>query len=309
MMKRAVKPWYRSYRLWMFSCLALSLLLLLLLMTAFMNGRESNKKPVLETIAIVNGIEIEKNRLYDLLMDTGGKQALEKVIVDELIAQEAGKLKITITEEDIDRQLDILKREYDSPEEYRAKLAEDGFTDRSMRTQIRSQLLLRRLLSDKTDVTEADVRNYYDQNKALWSEPEAIRVSHILVQSKEQAEEISAKLKKGEDFAKLAVQFSLDPGAKSNGGDLGFIERGFLEQSLEDAAFALQPGEQAHIAESSQGFHILAVTERQEAAAAAFNEREEQIRNELMDSEIYDLIGPWLEELRAKASIELMQVQ
>lgn len=308
-MKRAVKPWYRSYRLWMFSCLALFLLLLLLLMTAFMNGRESNKKPVQETIAIVNGIEIEKKRLYDMLMDTGGKQALEKVIVDELIAQEASKHKITVTEADIDRQLDILKREYDSPEEYRVKLAEDGFTDRSMRAQIHSQLLLRRLLSDKTDVTDADVRNYYDQNKALWSEPEAIRVSHILVQSKEQAEEISAKLKKGEDFAKLAVQFSLDPGAKSNRGDLGFIERGYLEQSLEHAAFALQPGEQAQIAESSQGFHILAVTERQEAAAAAFNEREEQIRNELIDSEIYDLIGPWLEELRAKASIELMQVQ
>lgn len=308
-MKRTGQRIDRSLRLWMFSCFTLFFLLLLLLLTGFVNGRANIKASVQETIAMVNGKEIVKSRLYEMLIDTGGKQALEKLIVEELINQEASKKNIAVTDEDIDLELDILKREYDSPEEYRSKLAEDGFTDRSMRAQISMQLLLRQLLSDKTHVTDTDIQNYYDQNKARWTKQDAVRVSHILVQSKEQADVIAAKLKSGEDFAKLAGQFSLDPGAKSNGGDLGFIERGYLEQSFEDAAFALQPGEPAEITVSSQGFHILVVTERQVSAAASLREREEQIRNELIDSEIYDLIGPWLEELRAEASIELLQLQ
>ncbi|MDQ8737711.1 peptidylprolyl isomerase [Paenibacillus sp. LHD-38] len=303
-MKRTGHRIDRSLRLWMFSCFILFFLLLLLLLTGFVNGRANIKAPVQETIAMVNGKEIVKSRLYEMLIDTGGKKALEKQIVEELINQEASKKNIAVTDEDIDLELDILKREYDSPEEYRSKLAEDGFMDRSMRAQISMQLLL-----DKTRVTDADIQNYYDQNKARWAKQDAVRVSHILVQSKEQADVIAVKLKSGEDFAKLAGQFSLDPGAKSNGGDLGLIERGYLEQSFEDDAFALQPGEPAEITESSQGFHILVVTKRQESAAATLREREEQIRNELIDSEIYDLIGPWLEELRAGASIELLQLQ
>ncbi|WP_169081755.1 peptidylprolyl isomerase [Paenibacillus sp. PL91] len=308
-MKRAKKRLFQSPFLWMSCSFVLFFLLLLLLMTGFMSGNENQKAPIGQTIAIVNGKEIDKSRLYELLIDSGGKQALEKLIVDELIKQEADKQKVAITEDEIDQELDILKREYDSPEEYRNKLAEDGFTDRSMRSQIRTQLLLRELLAAKTDVTDEDVRSYYEQNKALWSEPDAVRVSHIVVQTKEKADELAAKLNNGADFAQLAQLFSLDPGAKSNGGDLGFIERGYLEQNLEETAFGLQPGQAAQIVESSQGFHVVVVTERKEGAAVSFSEREIQLRNELLDAEIYDLIGPWLEELRAGASIELLQLQ
>ena len=84
----------------------------------------------------------------------------------------------------------------------------------------------------------------------------SIRCSHILVKNKAAAEEILAKLKNGEDFAKLAGEYSID-GSRRRGGDLGDFTRGVMVREFEEAAFSLQKGEVSGIVKTQFGYHII----------------------------------------------------
>ncbi len=86
--------------------------------------------------------------------------------------------------------------------------------------------------------------------------PDKIRCSHILVEKLSVAQEILERLKKGESFAALAQQYSID-GSRKRGGDLGEFGRGMMVKPFEDAAFALKPGEVSGIIKTQFGYHII----------------------------------------------------
>ncbi len=83
-----------------------------------------------------------------------------------------------------------------------------------------------------------------------------IRCAHILVEKESVAKELLERLRKGESFAKLAEQYSID-GSRRRGGDLGFFGRGVMVKSFEDAAFALQKGEISGLVKTQFGYHII----------------------------------------------------
>ena len=83
-----------------------------------------------------------------------------------------------------------------------------------------------------------------------------IRCSHILVEKFSVAQEMLERLKKGESFAMLAQQYSID-GSRKRGGDLGEFGRGMMVKPFEDAAFALKPGEVSGIVKTQFGYHII----------------------------------------------------
>ncbi|MCL5430540.1 MAG: peptidyl-prolyl cis-trans isomerase [Candidatus Marsarchaeota archaeon] len=85
---------------------------------------------------------------------------------------------------------------------------------------------------------------------------EKIRCAHILVEKLSTAQEVLDKLNKGESFAKLAEQYSLD-GTRKRGGDLGFFGKGMMVKEFESAAFALQKGQVSGIVKTQFGYHII----------------------------------------------------
>jgi parvulin-like peptidyl-prolyl isomerase len=125
---------------------------------------------------------------------------------------------------------------------------------------------------------------------------EHIRARHILVDTQQEAERIHAQLEAGADFAALAKAHSLDESTRENGGDLGFFPRGILmAPEVEEAAFALQPGQFSGVITSSLGFHIVQVVERDPARTI-----NPENRRLLQDK----VVQEWIESLWAQANVK-----
>jgi foldase protein PrsA len=166
------------------------------------------------------------------------------------------------------------------------------------------QIRIRKLLEPKTTVTDDQIKQYFEQNKASFNTPEEVRASHILVKTKAEAEAILTQLKGGADFATLAKEKSIDPGSKDKGGDLDFFPRGVMEKPFEDAAFALKTkGELSPIIQTSNGYHIIKLTDRKEAHTATLDEEKAKIKDQLVTQQISELSQQWLADLKSKAKI------
>ncbi|KID58200.1 peptidylprolyl isomerase [Pseudoalteromonas luteoviolacea] len=158
-------------------------------------------------------------------------------------------------------------------------------------------------------VTDEQVRAYYDENQAQYLEEERRRVSHILVESTEDAEAAKAKaqdlyaqLQGGADFAELAQTHSDDVASGELGGDLDWIEREMMEPEFEAAAFALTNiGDYSEVVESEFGFHIIQLTDLQAQEVKSFEELAAELRAELEQNAKIDAFYGKQEDVRELA--------
>jgi peptidyl-prolyl cis-trans isomerase C len=131
-------------------------------------------------------------------------------------------------------------------------------------------------------VTEEAVRADYDAFVADFEPQEEIRASHILVESEEEARQVKTDLEGGADFATLAKERSIDPGA-ANGGDLGFFSRGMMVAPFEEAAYALtEVGQISEPVQSQFGWHVIKLEEKRQSEAPAFEQVAGQLQQQLL---------------------------
>lgn len=256
-----------------------------------------------ETVATVNGVNIGKDRLYDELVKAGGPATLENIITQELIFQEAEANNVKVTDADVDAEIALIKKNFGTDEQFNAALAQYNMTLENLKSDTKINLTIRKVLEPKTDVTAEEIQQFYDTNKAALGTPEQIQASHILVATKEEADAILAELKQGGDFAAIAKAKSIDPGSKDNGGDLGLFGKGKMVPEFETAAFALKINEISGVVQSEMGFHIIKKTAEQAAVVPTFEEKKEEIKNQLVATEANELSEAWMTEIRAKAKI------
>lgn len=256
-----------------------------------------------ETVATVNGVNIGKDRLYDELVKAGGPATLENIITQELIFQEAEANNVKVTDADVDAEIALIKKNFGTDEQFNAALAQYNMTLENLKSDTKINLTIRKVLEPKTDVTAEEIQQFYDTNKAALGTPEQIQASHILVATKEEADAILAELKQGGDFAAIAKEKSIDPGSKDKGGDLGLFGKGKMVPEFETAAFALKINEISGVVQSEMGFHIIKKTAEQAAVVPTFEEKKEEIKNQLVATEANELSEAWMTEIRAKAKI------
>ncbi|PLY01483.1 MAG: hypothetical protein C0623_05340 [Desulfuromonas sp.] len=152
---------------------------------------------------------------------------------------------------------------------------EEYFNQNREQFQIPTRIALRYLLFepgryvDEVPVDEAAINKFYERNLDKYEIEEQVDAAHILIKVEKDAEEdvraekrklaekVLEQAKAGEDFAKLARQYSDDTGSAAKGGDLGYFSRGTMVPAFEQAAFALKPGKISDIVESPFGFHII----------------------------------------------------
>jgi peptidyl-prolyl cis-trans isomerase C len=168
---------------------------------------------------------------------------------------------------------------------WRRRALRDAYFDRSVRSAI----------------SDVDAKKFYDSQVSGLKPEEEVRARHILVDSKDKARELYEKLAHGTDFARLAKEYSKDPGSKDQGGELGFFKRGQMVPPFEEAAFKLKKGEISEPFESQFGWHIVRVDDRrQRAAPPPF----ETVKDRVVASMIHQKAQQIATDLRGKAQIE-----
>jgi peptidyl-prolyl cis-trans isomerase C len=186
-----------------------------------------------------------------------------------------------------------------------------------VKRSILAQELLKREVEGKVTASDADVKKYYDDHKAEFTQPEMVKARHILIKIPENADdkalseaeakanEIKEKLDKGADFAELAKQYSDDPGTKEKGGELGFFTKGRMVPEFEAVAFSSKPGEVSKPVKSPFGYHIIQVQEKQDASVKDFAEVEPQIGQKLQVERQQQLLAEITEKLKAKYPVTI----
>lgn len=258
-----------------------------------------------QVVATVNGEEIMQDELFEALYAQGGKDALDQLITRRLILQESEQAGITVSDEELDAEVDsiILESFQGSEEAFLSALEYYGISEESFREDAKLNLLVRQIALEQINPTDEDVRAYFEEHRYLFDQAEEIEARHILVESEELINEIAALLAAGDDFAALAAVHSLDQSNKDNGGNLGFFSRGMMVEEFEEVAFALEVGEISDPVQTSFGYHLIEVLDRKEAEEADFDMVSEQVREALIEDQIAQVINELVQTLYEKSEI------
>jgi parvulin-like peptidyl-prolyl isomerase len=228
-------------------------------------------------------------------------QAVTFLIQRAEYAQEADAMGIKVTDSDVDKRIDQLKKQYygGSEARYEKTLKQQGLTPDQAKDEVRASLIAEDLfkkVTDKVNVSKTDIKLYYASHKSQYVQPESREVRHILVTKKALADTLWAKLKAGANFAALAKKYSKDPGSASNGGKLT-ISKGQTVAEFDKTAFDLQKGELSPPIHTQYGYHIIqALSAIKPAQTTPLNKVESSIKQQLEQQQKNEIMTKWVDQ-------------
>lgn len=275
-----------------------------------------------EIVALVNGEQITRNELErqmgllppQLQQLMGEEQVLAQMIDEKLLLQEANARGVAPSQEDIDAAYqDLLVQGNITEAQLLDNVATYGLQIEDIREMLIQQqtvtLLLEQTVEDAVDVSEEAKRQFYQDNIESFASDEEVTVRHILIsnaQSTPQAafDEAQATLERiedGEDFCDLVTESSDDAGSVQNCGEYTF-GRGFMVPPFEELSFELEAGE-IGLVNTSFGTHVVEKLSQTDAATTSYEEVEEQIAEQLANSQRTVAYQDFIEQLRVDATI------
>jgi len=226
-------------------------------------------------IAKADGITVTAKELQENLWQRYGAVALRELIQQKLLEHEAQKRGIKVTESEI---VQTLKRQGlpNNRENWHRALTE---------------LLLEKLASAMVEVTEAEARDYYEQNRALYEQPERVRLRDITLESRENADAIwkALQLRKGDNFADLARHFSINPATRQRGGDMGIIPVSDIHPKLRNIVKGMKVGGFSRPIEINGEWIIVKLEARFPAERKTFEQVRDQVIAQLKQQKIWQL--------------------
>ena len=239
--------------------------------------------------------------------------AKERMIDQSLMAQESNRRKYQIDPEEVNKGMKRWMRENGGKKAIE-KAKHPAIKDRDdLRREILAQLRYNRLLEDESSCdipTEEEAQDYYDNRPDLFTSEEMVSASHILKKASsdeefENAEKeifsIRDRLLGGEDFVKCVQEESDDGG---NDGNLGTFGKGRMVPEFEEAAFSLEPDQLSEPVKTQFGWHVIKLHEKHEPKLTPFDELKEKIIEYLHERKKDKVFDSFLDELKAKATIE-----
>jgi parvulin-like peptidyl-prolyl isomerase len=290
-------------------------------------------------VASVNGVEIQavdlEKAMEERIPATGHRnisqkrlaeiqtEELDKLIGQEILLQEARRLKIKVKPESVEAEIQKIQARFPSEEKYRQALKVQGLTPEDIRTGVERHLAIQQLtdqeVRSKISVSDDQMKGYYDGHREQFMRPPQIRLRILLIRvdpsgleadwekGRQKAQELADRAKKGENFEKLVREFSEDEDLKAKGGDTGLLHQGRLPYSeLEGVAYDRDPGSISDPVQTLYGYVVFKVEEKQPARQMAFDDlNKDFLRNEMRKSATDAKLKEWMDGLRAKAEIKI----
>ncbi|MDP2272552.1 MAG: peptidyl-prolyl cis-trans isomerase [Archangium sp.] len=234
------------------------------------------------------------------------KQALLETLIDRaLLLQAAASAGVTVTTEEVDRRVLALSSEYPAGT-FDEALAKSQTSRAALTRSTREQLTIEKLLTSEVHsrvaVTEDQIRLYYEEHQADFTEPEQVHAQQIVVKGLDEAKRVQQQLWQGKKFPDLARRYSLSPDARV-GGDLGFFARGTMPPTFDEVVFKLNVGGTSEVVSTEYGFHLFRVLEKKPGRKRELGEVRSLIEERMLSSLRSDAQRAYVAALRAKAAI------
>jgi peptidyl-prolyl cis-trans isomerase C len=238
------------------------------------------------SVITTKDVEQEINALPEFAREFFKGQEGMTRLVDELVKKEL-------------LYVEAKKRGLDKDEEFQRKFEE-----------IKKNALITRLLEKEIkaipQLTDKEVKEYYDAHKDEFVQASAVRLSQIVVKNEADAKKVYERLQKGEPFNQLAAEVSLDKASAKSGGDLGLFKRGEMNQDLEKVAFNLKKNQISMPVPLKDGIHILVVTDIK-GNALEFDKIKSGISQQLMAKKQQDGVEKFIEGLKKNYKTEVIK--
>lgn len=253
---------------------------------------------------------------------------LRDLIDQQLLVQRAQDMGLSADTEVI-RRLDEIRRQMnlETLEEVEKAAVAQGVVFEDFKLQIRNSVLTQQVISREVggsiQITQEEIRKFYEEHQKELDRPERVRLSEILIPAEapegqqptpealaaaeNRAKELLQQIRGGASFEELARQHSTGPTA-ARGGDLGYFERGMLAKELEDLTFdKMKPGDISEVVRTRQGYIILKLTEYNRAGVPPLREVERQIHEHIYMEKLQPALRAYLTKLREQAYIDLKE--
>jgi len=253
-------------------------------------------------------------------------QLLDRLVISKLLVNRA-------TEEDkkkartaADKFVASTKQQAGSDESFQRQLRAMNFTTEQFDAQVVERAICEevvdRELRSQVNITDEQLKKFYDENGEQFERPETVRAAHILLSTrdavtgqemseetkkerKQQIDKILERAKKGEEFAALAREYSEDPGSKNTGGEYTFARGQFRNPEFENAAFALKTNEISGVITTAFGYHIIKLYEKMPAHKLELAKVKDDLRDGLSRREVQEKLLPdYLKSLKKDASLQ-----
>jgi parvulin-like peptidyl-prolyl isomerase len=301
----------------------LALAALVLALTVAACGDDGQAEVPADAIAVVGDTEIPKAEFDELMaraeksyennkrdfpaVGTPEYQDLKGRAVAFLVQryrfqQAADERDVSVSDEDVQKRIDqIVKENFEGKkDEFTKALAREGLTEDDARAEIKAQIVQEKLFEKVTEdvaVSDAAVEEYYDKNKAQFTQPASRDVRHILVKSEKKADELYAELQDGANFAKLAKENSTDTGSAKFGGKIP-VQKGSTVPEFDKAAFSLDTNEISKPIKTSFGWHIIMpITDIKPEQTQDLDSLRDSIRSQLEDEQKNKAVESFVKEL------------
>jgi peptidyl-prolyl cis-trans isomerase C len=262
-------------------------ILLLLLLPLFACGKKQEGKAVAtidgEKITVQEfNAELDKipmNMKMLVASQSGKKDFLDRLVVKRLLLKEAKKDKIEKEKEFQDRLSDI-------------------------REQLIIETLLKKKVTAESQFKDEELQKFYEAHKEEFKKDREIQTRQIVVKTEAEVKEIQSKIAKGEDFAELAKKYSIDPSAKTTGGDIGYHPKGTLIPEFEEAAFKLtKVGQVTPPVKTQLGYHLIKLEGERTGAYVPFAEVKDFVRQKLTQEKQTEVLKKYIDDLKKNAKI------
>jgi peptidyl-prolyl cis-trans isomerase C len=295
-----------------------------------------------EVIAKGKGFEIKRGQLDDALVSIKStaaargqnippeqmtmfeQQVLDRLIQIQVLLAKATDDDKTKGKETSAKRMEAIRTRAGTEDALNRQLKSVGMSQedlvKNMTDEAIAEAVLEREL--KVNVTDADVKKFYDDNPSKFEQPEMVRASHILISTKDmstgvestddqkkakrkQIEDLLKRARAGEDFAKLAKEFSDDPGSKEKGGEYTF-PRGQMVPEFEAAAFSLKTNQVSDVVTTQFGYHIIKLNEKIPAKKVDYDKVSSDIKDYLKQQQTQKQLPDYISRLKKEAGTEIL---